>query len=154
MTKLSVVTDEFFVCIFSSSIMLVYLQFLSFISSENNNHIRCLRFLIIMMLTWAHIVWTSGKFIAYIHSPIYSFGLNSAAEMVYQCFRLKDYTENGDLSRQLLQAAYSKRVTQIHLSVLLQNYLLKKAKPRLCDSTNPVLISYTLQLLDTREKYT
>lgn len=61
---------------------------------------------------------------------------------------------NGDLSRQLLQAAYSKRVTQIHLSVLLQNYLLKKAKLRLCDSTNPVLISYTLQLLDTREKYT
>lgn len=45
--------------------------------------------------------------------------------MVYQCFRLKDYTENGDLSRQLLQAAYSKRVTQIHLSVLLHKHYCK-----------------------------
>lgn len=35
-----------------------------------------------LILTWTHTVWISGKCIAYIHCPIYSFRLNLATEIV------------------------------------------------------------------------
>lgn len=103
--------------------------------------LRFLMFLITTILTEAHIAWMSGKFIAYIHSPVYSFSLNLAAEIVYQYFRLRLATlkRKGDLSRWLLQAAYHNCVTHRYASwcttehTLLQNYVLKKAKLRLCD---------------------
>lgn len=44
--------------------------------------ITCVGFFPSLILTWTHTVWMSGKCIAYIHCPIYSFRLNLATEIV------------------------------------------------------------------------
>lgn len=121
--------------------------------------VRFLMLLITVILTGTHIAWMSGKFIAYIHSPVYSFSLNLGAEIVYQYFRLRLATlkRKGYLSRWLLQAAYHKWVMHRYASwctteqTLLQNYVLKKAKLRLydgnCDSGSNLIFHSTLSRL-------